>query len=147
MPRTTVKKTVRKKTTPSKVKNPLPASHLFEVETPASPELGQNVTFFGWDLSKKTISMKVQENNNMDAFTWVAGIANAYDQARLHTHMAAHDMIYVTMFNQNKEKVALYRFAKLTLNAHCSNLDKESKGVLVHHVELSFERCEKDKEE
>lgn len=140
---------VRKRTTarPKKVKNPAVVSNKFEVETPASPEMGKGVTSFKWDLYNKNLTMEIVENNNMDAFTWIAGISNAYDQARLHTHLATHDMVYVTMFNQNNAQVAKYRFGKLTLNAHSTELSKTNKGALVHTVVVTFERCEKDVEE
>tara|TARA_Y100000034_G_scaffold104648_1_gene131358 strand:+ start:15410 stop:15868 length:459 start_codon:yes stop_codon:yes gene_type:complete len=142
------KKTVKKK--PRKVKNPTVVSNIFEVEAPASPDMGKDVISFKWDLYEKNFTMRIVENNNMDAFTWIAGITNAYDQARLHTHLASHDMVYVTLFNQNNDKVALYRFGKLTLNAHSTELNKEctsgSCGRLVHTVLVTFERCEKDKD-
>lgn len=139
------KKTTRK---PKKVKNPTVVSNKFEIETPASPEMGKSVLSFKWDLYKKNFTMLIVENENMDAFTWIDGISNAYDQARLHTHMATHDMVFVTLFNQNNDKVALYRFGKLTLNAHSTELSKEcsvgKSGQLVHEVVVTFERCEKD---
>lgn len=146
MTRTTKKKTTKK---PRKVKNPTVSSFNFEVEVPASPEMGKSVTSFKWDLYNKNFTMTVVENENMDAFTWIAGIENAYDQARLHTHLAAHDMVYVTLFNQNKEKVALYRFGKLTLNAHSTELTKScvtGAEPLTHKILVTFERCEKDEE-
>lgn len=136
------KKPTKKRT--KKVKNPKVLSNVFEVETPASPEMGKDVISFKWDLQEKNFTMMIVENNNMDAFTWIAGISNAYDQARLHTHMATHDMVYVTLFNQNNDKVALYRFGKLTLNAHTTELNKTGSGQLVHTVSVTFERCEKD---
>jgi len=138
----------RKRTTrPKKLKNPTVISNKFEVEAPASPDMGKGVNSFKWDLYNKNFTMEIVENNSMDAFTWIAGIENAYDQARLHTHMATHDMVYVTMFNQNNESVAKYRFGKLTLTAHSTELRKTSKGELVHTVVVTFERCEKDKAE
>ena len=137
----------KKVTRPRKVKNPVVISNKFEVEAPASPDMGRGVNSFKWDLYNKNFTMEIVENNNMDAFTWIAGIENAYDQARLHTHMATHDMFYVTLFNQNNDTVAKYRFGKLTLTAHNTELNKNSKGELVHTVVVTFERCEKDKDE
>ena len=135
------KKVVRKR----KIKNPKVVSNNFEIETPSSPDMGKSVTYFKWDLYEKNFTMKIVEDNNMNAFTWIAGIEHAYDQARLHTHLATHDMVYMTLFNQNNDKVALYRFGKLTLNAHSTELSKETDcGQLVHTVVVTFERVEKD---
>jgi hypothetical protein len=132
---------------PRKVKNPNVVSDNFKIEAPASPDMGKGVYSFDWDLFNKKFTMQIVENSNMDAFTWIAGISNAYDQARLHTHLATHDMVYMTLFNQNNDEVALYRFGKLTLAAHHTELNKcktSSCGQLVHTVVVTFERVEKD---
>jgi len=140
-----VTKTRKKMTTRRrKVKNPLPVSHNFKVVPPAQPGLESCITSFKWDLYKKTFSMRIQENATMDAFTWIQGMSNTYDQARIDPMMAVHDMVNVTILNQNDEEVALYRFAKLVLTHHECELSKHCSDSLSHYITVSFERCEKD---
>jgi len=123
-------------------------SNKFKVFFPGSPDLGESVTYFNWDLYEKKFTLKIEENDNMDGFAWIQGITNAYDQARLHTHMANADMVWMTLLDKNNKEQALYRFAKLTLSAHNTEMIKAIKASkMIHHVEVTFERCEKDKEE
>lgn len=134
----------------TKLRNPKVSAHKFTVETPASPEMGKGVVSFKWNLYDKNFTMKIAENCNMDAFTWIDGIKNAYDQATLHSHLAAHDMVFVTLFDQNGKQLAKYRFAKLTLIAHKTELgncfNMNAHDGLTHDVTVTFERVEKDTE-
>lgn len=144
-----VVKSVKKKTSRSrKTKKPLKVSLVdYEVDMPASPNLGKNVSCFKWSIKDKFIEMKIKESVDMDAFTWISGIDDRYDKAKLHTHLANQDMINLTLFNNNKEKIATYRFAKLLLNDHSTYVSNElSCGELVHLVKLSFERTERDQD-
>jgi len=147
------KKAVKSKKSVKKVVDPFPVCNNFKVELPAYPDLGQEVVSFNYDLCQKTFTISLKENVNLDVFDWANTIDEKHDAARLHNHMATQDMLIFTVLDQNDNEVATLRFAKLILRHHTINFNKGIYDVpmvtnpVCHTLTLSFERCEKDKNE